>query len=383
MSGDPDQDYFVDGIVEEIITGLSRVKSLFVIARNSTLIYKGRAVDVKQVGRELGVRYVLEGSVRKVANRVRFTAQLVETENGIHIWAERYDRLLDDIFVVQDDIAMSVVAVIEPGLRKIEIERVQRKRTDNLDAYDLVLRSMPFVYTFVPQHADVAIPLLQKALELEPGYASSHAGLAWCFHFRFVRGGRREEDRITSTRHARAAVAAGADDATTLATAGIVIFFNEHDVTTAFELFDRALAVSPSNVIALGMSAVALAWIGNPDLAIERAHRALQLNPFEPMGHVPELTLSAAYFQTGRYEEARRAAQRASDANPNYGAPQAYLAAALVPLGHLEEARKRAQRARELDPTFTIRTAALMRKFVPEVFAPFADAWRKAGIPDD
>ena len=168
MSGDPEQDYFADGMVEDIITGLSRIKWLFVIARNSSFAYKGKSVNVKQVGRELGVRYVLEGSVRKAANRVRVTGQLIEAETGRHIWADRYDRTLDDIFAIQDELTMSVVAAIEPSLRQAEIERVKRKRPDSLDAYDLVLRAMPHVYPAMPDGAAKALPLLESALKMEP-----------------------------------------------------------------------------------------------------------------------------------------------------------------------------------------------------------------------
>lgn len=216
MSADPEQEYFTDGIVEDVITGLSRIRWLFVIARNSSFIYKGRAVDVKLVGRELGVRYVLEGGVRKAATRIRITAQLVEAETGAHLWADHYDRALDDIFAVQDEIALSVIGAIEPSLRKAEIERIKRKRPDSLDAYDLVLQALPFLYSGMPGGVATAIPLLEKALELEPDYARAQADLAWCLHHRFSRGEHREEDRAASIRYAHAAVAGGGDDATTL-----------------------------------------------------------------------------------------------------------------------------------------------------------------------
>src|SRR5262245_39594918 len=205
MSDDVEQGYFADGIVEDIITGLSRIEWLFVIARNSSFIFKGRATDVTQIGRDLGVRYVLEGSVRRAGNRVRLTAQLVEARTRVHIWAERYDRLLDDIFAVQDEITMSVVGAIEPSLRRVEIERVRRDRPDSLDAYDLVLRALPFVHKFTADDAAAAIPLLTTSIELEPDYSGAHALLARCFHVRFSRGGLREEDRTASIRHARAA----------------------------------------------------------------------------------------------------------------------------------------------------------------------------------
>jgi TolB-like protein len=180
MSGDPEQEYFADGMVEDIITGLSRIKWFFVIARNSSFIYKGQAVSVSRVGRELGVRYVLEGSVRKAGGRVRITGQLVEAETGVHIWAERYDRPLDDIFALQDEITLNVVGAIQPSLREAEIVRVKRKRPENLDAYDLALRALPHVFLPMPAEAAKAMPLLERALTLEEDYARAHGLLASC-----------------------------------------------------------------------------------------------------------------------------------------------------------------------------------------------------------
>ena len=209
MSGDPEQEYFADGMVEEIVTALSRIRWLFVIARNSSFTYKGRSVDVKQVGRELGVHYVLEGSVRKAANRVRITAQLIEAATGTHVWAERYDRSLDDIFALQDEIALSAVGAIEPSLRNAEIERVKRKRPDNLGAYDLVLRALPHAYAAMPEEARIAVPLLERALALEPDYGLAHGYLSLCYEIVFARGGhtRRLPPRpyATPTRQSRMA----------------------------------------------------------------------------------------------------------------------------------------------------------------------------------
>src|SRR5262249_47834875 len=201
---------------------------LSVIARNSSFVYRGKAIDVRQVGRELGVRYVLEGSVRRFADRVRITTQLVEAQNGTQLWAERYDRTMGDLFEVQDEIAISVVGAIEPGLRRVEVERVKRKRPETLDAYDLVLRALPFLYKLMPAASAPAVPLLEKALELEPNYPLAHAMLALCLHVRFSRGGLRDEDRCASIHHARAAVSGGCDDALALAIAAFVIWFDEH-----------------------------------------------------------------------------------------------------------------------------------------------------------
>lgn len=378
MSGDPEQEYFADGIVEDIITGLSRIKWLFVIARNSSFIYKGKPIDVRQAARELGSRYVLEGSVRRFGDRVRLTAQLIEAQTGRNLWAERYDRLLDDIFALQDELTMSVIGAIEPNLRKAEVDRVMRKRPGSLDAYELVLRALPSVNNFMVTGAVAAIPMLQKALELEPDYAGAHALLARCFHFRFSRGGLHEEDRIASIRHARAAMTS--DDATTLAIAGLVIWFDERDVGTAFDLFDRALAISNSNVVALGNSAFALAWMGETDRAIERARRALRVSPFDTL--LAYLAIAIAQFHAKRYDEAREAARRATESNPSFSVPHILLAVALVQLGRLAEAKIAAQRVLELDPGFTMRSWSVTVGVAPSVFEPFVKGWRKLGFVD-
>ncbi len=185
LSSEAEQGYFADGIVEDIISGLARINWLSVIARNSSFIYKGKAIDIKQVGLDLRVRYLLEGSVRKTGNRVRVTVQLIDAATGVHLWVDRYDRRLDDIFALQDEIAMNVVGAIEPNLRKAELERIKRKRPESLDAYDLVLQAMPFAYSHMPDKASQAIPLLERALDLEPGYAAAHAPLALCYHARY------------------------------------------------------------------------------------------------------------------------------------------------------------------------------------------------------
>src|SRR4029079_17590563 len=253
MSGDPEQEYFVDGIVEDIITGLSRMKWLYVIARNSSFAYKGRAVDVKQVGRELGVRYALEGSLRKAGDRIRITCQLIETANGTHVWAERYDRPLGNIFEVQDEITLSVVGAIEPSLRQAEVERARRKRPDSLDAYDLYLRALPHAQVAMPGDGEKALSWLNKSLALEPGYAAAHALAAWCYEQRYLRAGMHEADKVAALAHARAALAAGADDATTLATAGFVIGLVEHDYESAMNAIDHALALNGSSARALAL----------------------------------------------------------------------------------------------------------------------------------
>ena len=223
MSDDPAQEYFADGMVEDIITGLSRIKWLFVIARNSSFVYKGKPVDVRQVGRELGVRYVLEGAVRRAGDRLRVTAQLLEAETGAHLWADRYDGKLEHVFDLQDQITEKVVGVVEPSVRQSEIEHSRRKRPENLDAYDLYLRALPHLASVMPADAKIAARFLEDALKLSPDYAAAHAFLAWCHEICFMRGGYDEHEKIAGLRHARIAIASGTDDATALAIAAFVV----------------------------------------------------------------------------------------------------------------------------------------------------------------
>jgi len=383
MSSEQEQEYFADGIVDDIITGLSRIKWLFVIARNSSFIYKGKVVDAKRAGRELGARYLLEGSVRKAGNQVRINAQLIDAQTGAHLWAERYDRKFVDIFAVQDEITVSVIGAIEPTLRRVEIERVKRQRPDSLDAYDLILRAQSFTRSAMVEGAAAAIPLLERALALEPDYAVAHAMLARCFHVRFSRGGLHEADRLASIRHAHAAISGGSDDAATLATAGFVIWIDEHDIRMAFDLFDRALTISHSNVAALSMSAFALAWMGKTELAIERGDRALRVSPFDPWNsYLAHMAVAVAYFHTKQYEEARDAACRAVEANPGFSVPHTLLTATLAQLDQMEQARAAARQVLELQPNFTIRGFSISVGSAPEVYNPFAEAWRRAGLPE-
>jgi TolB-like protein len=383
LSGDPEQDYFADGMVEDIITGLSRIKWIFVIARNSSFAYKGTAIDAKQVGRELGVRYLLEGSVRKSGNRVRITAQLIDAETGTHIWADQYDRALDDIFAVQDELTISVVGVIEPTLRKAEIERARRKRPDSLDAYDLYLRALPSAFTAMPEDADKGLTLLARAIELEPDYAAAHAMIAWCHEQRYLRGGLDEGVKQAALHHARTAIAAGSDDAAALATAAFVIAVIEYDYETATAAFERSFALSSSSALALGFSSIVRAWKGDDTTAVDQAERAIRLSPFDPLLYLPYIGLAYAHFAAGRFEEAATAASRASQSNPKFSMPYVLHAAALANLGRREEATVVIDRLRQVEPALTVSTAIRSARFAnPDKNTELGDALLRAGLPD-
>jgi adenylate cyclase len=383
LSGDPEQEYFADGMVEEIITALSRIRWLFVIARNSSFTYKGRAVDVKQVGRELGVRYVLEGSVRRGGNKVRITAQLIDATNGAHLWADRFDGLLEDVFELQDKVALSVAGVIEPTLRQSEIVRARRKRPDSLDAYDLYLRALPDAVAAMPEDADRALDLLGKAVELEPDFAAAHAMIAWCHEQRYLRGGMQEETRTAALRHARQAIATGGDDAVALATAGFVIAVAGRDFETALTAFERSFALSSSSALALGFSSIVRAWRGDEAIAVEHGNRALRLSPVDPWIYMPYIGLAYAHFAAGRFEETVAAASLATQANPRFIVPIILHAAALGNLDRGEDATTVVQRLLELQPGITVATAILSARYVDSKnIAALANALRRAGVPE-
>lgn len=382
LSGDPEQDYFADGMVEDIITGLSRIRWLFVIARNSSFTYKGRAVDVKQVGHELGVRYVLEGSVRKVGSRVRIAGQLIDAEDGSHLWAERYDRELTDVFALQDEITVSVVAAIEPNLRRAEIERVRRDRPDSLDAYDLLLRALPDVYTFMPQGAAKGLPLLDQALAIEPTYALAHGLAAWGHQTLFVRGGMKPENQEKSIRHAHAAIEHGSGDAMALALAGFTIGLVEHDRRLADEAFAQALALSASCAFVYVFGCVPVAYGGDAARAIDWCEQAMRLSPLDAMSCVPQGIIGFGNFLSGRHEQAVMAGRRAVELNPGFSILHGWLAAPLARLGRLDEAKAAATRLLSLDPHFTIGRWSAAVGLAPDIIDDVTDAMRMAGLPE-
>jgi adenylate cyclase len=381
MSGDPEQDYFADGIVEDIITGLSRIKWLFVIARNSTFVYKGQALDVKKVGRALGVRYLVEGSVRKAGDRIRITGQLIDTSTGAHVWADRYDGALDDIFELQDRITANVIGAVEPNVRQAEIERAKRKRPDSLDAYDLYLRAFPHAYANTPDDSREALRLLDQALRLEPTYAAAHAIAAWCHEQLYSRAGFHEESKIAALRHGAAAISYGADDATALCMAGFATAMVTRDFDAGISAIDRSLALNTSYAAGFAYSACLRAFAGQYETAIEHALQAIRLNPLDPMGAQPYISLVFAYLPLGRFEEAAAAAAKAVQLNPRFSITHAQHIIALVKLGRREAARAAAGRLLELMPEFKVDMLIRVANAPSDVLADWAEALRNAGIP--
>ena len=339
MSGDPEQEYFVDGMVEDIITGLSRIKWLFVIARNSSFTYKGRAVDIRQVGRELGVRYVLEGGVRKAGNRLRITTQLIEAETGAHLWADKFDGGFDDVFELQDQITDKVIGIVEPSLQRSEIERARLKRPENLDAYDLYLRAIPYCATRKLADAKTAAEFLRNALQLDPNYAAAHALLALCYQMTFIQGGTHEADKIAGLEHARAAIAGSEDDASAVATAALVIGHLGGDHRAAIDTIKNAMAINPSSATVNYHAAHIYSLAGDFAEGAFHAERALRLSPRDPLAFQAFYAYGFKALHEGRYDEA--ASSFAKAAQVTGGATHTYLAqaAALALAGCVNEGR--------------------------------------------
>ena len=273
LSDDPEQAYFTDGMVDDIITGLAGVKWLFVIGRGTTFALKARPVQPRDVGLELGVHYLLEGSVRKDGDRVRINCQLIDAASCVQVWAERYDRKIDDLFALQDEIAAAVVGALEPGLRRAEIDRVRRKRPDSLDAYELVLKAQPDVDSGMPEQVTRALTHLERSLAMLPTYALAHAHAAMCHHCLYLRTGLREENKLASLSHAQAAMVYGQDDALALTYAGFSISMDGHDRAAAFTAFEAALTLSESSAMTYILGSVVLGWAGEAERAIDCLRR--------------------------------------------------------------------------------------------------------------
>ncbi len=383
MSGDAHQEYFADGMVEEIITALSRLRWLFVIARNSSFAYKGRALDVKRIGHELGVRYVLEGSVRKAGNRLRITGQLIDASTGAHLWADRFDGALEDLFDLQDQVTASVVGAIAPKLEQAEIERAKRKPTASLDAYDYYLRGMAAVHLWTRKGNEEALAHFERAIELDPGFASAYGMVARCYSQRKAGGWvvDRARDIVEAERMARRAVELGKEDALALATAGIALAYVVGDLDDGVAFLDQALALNPNLAWAWLFSAYTRAWLGEPEAAIERVTRAMRLSPQDSQFFNMQVAMSLAHFLAGRYTEALSWAEAAVRGHPDYGFASGFVAASAALAGRPEVAEKAVARLRHLQ----LRISDLMEIFPlrqPEHRAKWLEGLRMAGVPE-
>lgn len=384
MSDDPEQDYFSDGVVEEITAALCRVRSLFVIARNSAFVYKGRAVDAKQISRELGVRYLVEGSVRRSGDRVRITVQLIDAVNGVHVWADRYDGVLEDVFELQDRVTESIVGAIEPQLRTAEIARSRRKPPGDLNAYDCFLRALFHLRAMTRESNEEAERLLETAIGLEPDYASAMALLAWCYSLRPAHGWVAAKDREVEAalRLARTAIDAAPDDPEALCYAGYAQAFFGDDPEGGLVLIDRALKLDPNSAQAWVFGGWVNIYVGDAKAAVAHFERALRLSPLDPSAYRTHAGLAFAHMFVRDFEDAIAWARKALQENDRFAPTHRVLAASLAHVGRLAEAEAMVQKLQTLVPGLTLASLREDTRFRhPPYFDLLVEGLRLAGLP--
>jgi adenylate cyclase len=384
LSDDPEQEYFADGMVEDITTALSHFKELFVIARNSSFVYKGRNVDIGQVAKELGVRYVLEGSVRKSGNRLRITGQLIDTATQAHLWADRFDGAQEDVFDLQDKITETVVGIVEPQIRKAEIGRSRRKRPENLDAYDLYLRALPHLYAMQPTDNSRALEFLTQAIELDREFAPALAFAAWCYEQRLTRGWNTvcEDDSDNALKLARAALATGSDDANAVGIAGFVLLMIGREYEMGLSAIRRATESNPNNVLILSHAGFAYCMAGDLQEAIMCFQRARRLSPVDPGAFFYLTGEAMALLLSGRYSDAVELARHSAAIYDGWDTTYWYLAAAYGHLGQKKEASKAIKKILSLSPGVTVSRIRKLPIRDETRLAILLDGLRKAGLPE-
>ena len=382
LSGDPEQEYFADGMVEEIITALARFKWLFVIARNSSFTFKGRSVDIKEVGRRLGVRYVLEGSIRKALGKVRITGQLIDAMTGTHIWADRFERDLTDVFALQDEVTVAVVSAIQPKLLQTEVAIAARRRPENFTAYDFFLQALPHFYQSTRDGLAEAIKLAHRALELDPrsGLAAALAGACHMNNVVLGYAADPQFDSKEAIRLSRLALSVDDGDPDTLARAAFITVVMAGDGESAVEMADRAVALNPNSFHAWNARGWVYRSAGLPEEAVHSHERAIRVSPVDPLLYRPFTGMGLSLIELGRFDEATVAAKKALRQNPSFSSAYRCLAAAHAHLGRDAEAREAAARVLELDPGFTI-SVGIARGTMSNAKL-FIEGLRKAGLPE-
>jgi adenylate cyclase len=382
MSGDPEQEYFADGMVEEITTALSRFKWLFVIARNSSFTFKGKAVDITELGRRLGVRYVLEGSVRKASGKVRITGQLIDAVTGAHIWGDRFERDLTDVFALQDEVTVAVVSAIQPKLLQTEIALATRRRPENLTAYDLYLRAMQHYYQYTREAIAETLRLAHGALELDPQFGSVAALAGLCYMQNVILGFAVDPqfERKEAVRLARLALSVDDDDPEILAFAAAISAYSDGDCESAIEMADRAVALNPNAFIAWHLRGHVHRVAGLPEEAVRSFERAMRLSPVDPRQYSVFVGLGMALIELRRFDEAIVAGKKALRGAPSYSPAYRCLASASAHLGRDAEAHEAAARVLEFDPAFTI--SAWIARGAQSNAKVMIEGFRKAGLPE-
>jgi adenylate cyclase len=384
MSGDAEQEYFADGIAEDILTALARFPSLFVIARNSSFTYKGKAVDIKRIGQELGARYVLEGSVRKAGGRVRINGQLIQADNGTHIWADRYDGDLSDIFALQDRITEAVAAAIAPSIERAELERAQRKPPTSLDAHDLYLRALSHFYAFTKEGSDAARTLLERALALDPDHGAAALLLAEVLGWRVAQGWSSAADVGAEAQKylllAERIDKHNPDILALQARGGAAYLEGRHE--DAIALIQRALALNPNSAKAWSLGGWVYVYAGQPETAVAHLQRAMRLNPRDPLDFDTWVGLSQAFMQLERDGEALDAARQAAQRGPTYLGSWRVLAASLALTGKLKEAHTAVATLRRLEPNISLKDLRSLRAWTETARARYFEGLRLAGLPE-
>ena len=383
MSGDPEQEYFADGMVEEIITALSRFKSLFVIARNSSFTFKGKPVDIKEVGRRLGVRYVLQGAVRKASGKVRITGQLIEAATGAHIWADKFERDMTDIFALQDDVTLAVVSAIQPKLLQTEIAMATRRRPEDLTAYDFLLRAIQQSHPLTREGLAEALRLVQRALELAPRFAHAAVLASACHTENVVRNYAIDPqfERKEAVRLMRLALNLDDDDSDTLASAALISALLVGDCEAEIEMSDRAVKLNPNSYRAWHCRGWVYKIAGQPEEAIRSFERAMRMSPVDPQQFSALTGMGFAFIELRRFDEAIVAGKKALRQNPGYPGPYRCLASAFAHLGRDAEAREAAARVLKIDPAFTI-SAWIARSQLSKTAKLMIEGFRKAGLTE-
>jgi TolB-like protein len=383
MSGDPEQEYFADGMVEEITTALSRFRSLFVIARNSSFTFKGKAVDIKEVGRRLGVRYVLQGAVRKASGKVRITGQLIEAATGAHIWADKFERDMTDIFELQDDVTLAVVSAIQPKLFQAEIALATRRRPEDLTAYDLFLRAIQQAVRSTRESLAEALRLVQRALELDPGFAAAAVLAGECHMENVLRSYAIDPqfERKEAVRLMRLALSLDDGDPDTLASAASISALLIGDCEAEIEMADRAVVLNPNSFHAWDRRGWVYKIAGQPEEAVRSFERAMRMSPVDPQLYSTFTGMGFALIELRRFDEAISAGKKAQRHNPCYPGPYRCLASAFAHLGRDAEAREAAARMLEIDPAFTI-SAWIARSQVSKTAKLMIEGFRKAGLTE-
>jgi len=383
LSGDPEQDYFADGLVEDIITGLSRVRSFFVIARNSSFTYKGRAVDVRQVSRELGVRYVLEGSIRKAGSRVRIVGQLIDGTTGHHVWADRFEGELSDIFDLQDRVTESVVGAVEPSIRLEEIRQANNKPTAFVSAYDLYLRALPCFYKMTREGFAEVRKLTNEALSIDPRFTLAKALGAYIRSISVSQCWHEPDDIRVAIRMAREVMAEARDDPTSLRFAAQVLAYSARDYEAALAAIERSLYLNPNSAQSYTSSGWVNTHSSRPLIAIDHFHKAMRLSPVDPEKGIALSGIGMSYLMLERFEDALKWGEMALREMPGYGSSYRVVIGALVGLGRLDEARAAANRLMEAFPTYTLTLQRQINPWRDQAFGQrYLDALKLAGVPE-